>query len=174
MEKPWLDPNGQMYGAAALKEISKRWCPETWERFLIETVDRPQADAQVSSETYEELINKSSEPAGNNQSICPDHHFVALKKAMSRLTTQQSQILRHLFWDNRSIRETAKLMGVSKSLVSIQKQNSLKKLKGLMEIEMAKSPYSVGPREFHAPTEHPHEDDIRDVYLEDIKGSYLR
>lgn len=174
-ERPWLDANGQLYSNAALKEISKGWSSRTWEHFLSETVDKTQLDALVAPYKYDLMCEEAdlhwSEIAVSGFSAA---HVSALLKAMRRLTKQQSQILRHLYWDGMSIRQTAQQMGVSKTLVSIQKDNSLKKLKGLIEKELANFPYSERQDDFELSQKGSRDEDIREIYLEDIKGSYLK
>jgi DNA-directed RNA polymerase specialized sigma subunit len=175
LEKPWLDRNGRVYSDDALREITKNWSAETWELFLFETVDREQAETLQSPFKYDETCDKTWEQIWNvdTTSAFPIVYQKAAPLALKRLTTQQSRILRHLFWDAMSIRKTAETMGVSRSLVSIQKSNSIKKLKRLVEIEIAKFPISERQEGFLKVQKGESRDEqIRQVYKIDLKGVY--
>lgn len=130
--KPWLDPNGRLYSDDALKEISKTWDPSTWERFLSETIDVPQRELVQSTE--ERAINEYLTGEEKLDEMPRNELHALIRQLMRRhLSIQQQTILRMIYWENRSEREIAETLGLTKSRVPTQKSKSLSKLKRLLE-----------------------------------------
>ena len=175
--QPWLDDNGDVLSNTVLKQIAKLWDEKTWELFLHTTVEAGQQHSLLGADTCDSLdvravstrSEKYDEPAELKAMI------EKIPRALQRLTTQQKKIIEYLFWAGLSIRETAKVLGVSRTLVSIQKQNSFKKIRQLLNAD--RSGVSIGKR--FGQSERPdmvkaREEDIREVYLSDLKGSYIK
>lgn len=130
--EPWLDPNGRLYSDDALREVSKTWDAETWERFLAQTVDHSQREILQSDE--ERLIDEYL-TGDEKLDEMPRNELHGLIRQLIRrhLTHQQQKVIRMIFWENRSEREIAEIMGLNKGRVPTIKRQSLNKLKRLLE-----------------------------------------
>lgn len=173
--KPWLDPKGNIYSDAALREISKSWTAEMWETFLHETIDCASSEDLITPKKYDFLCEELSESIWNSDT--PEHlpEFKAeVRNAVKQLTLQQQQIIKAVFWNDRSFREIAKSIGTSHQLVAIQKTNSLKKLKKILNRHIAAPRMYERDGSFSPPENQTIEEQIREVYLQDLNGSYFK
>lgn len=145
--KPWLDSQGNIQSDSALKEISKSWSADTWEKFLSQTVDVEQSETILSPLAFENLtaIDPSTVWSSDSTSNFPQPFHQAVQKSLRLLTSQQLRVIKLVYWKDQSIRDCAKIMGVGRSLVSRQKWNSIRKLKRLSEIHV--DTFTIGKRE---------------------------
>lgn len=140
--QPWLDPNGHLYSDDALREISKNWDAQTWERFLKETVEHPQQEELITD------LLLTDELDGVWLDEVPDNSDVSEKiRRLIRfhLTPRQQQVIRLIYWESKSERRIAEMLGVSRSTVVGLKRDSLNKLKRLIENRPTISP--IGKRQ---------------------------
>lgn len=140
--QPWLDPDGRIYSDDALREISKNWSAQMWERFLKETVECPQKEELITD------LLLTDELDGIWLDEVPDNSDVSEKirrLIRSHLTPRQQHVIRLTFWESKSERQIAKMLGVSRSTVVGLKKDSLNKLKRLIENRLTVSP--IGKRQ---------------------------
>lgn len=130
--KPWLDPNGRIYSDDALKEVSKNWDAPTWERFLAETIDCPQREIVQSNE--ERLIDEYFTGDEKLDEMPRNELHDLIRQLIRRhLTIQQQSVIRMIYWQGRSEREIAEILGINKGRVPTIKRQSLSKLRRLLE-----------------------------------------
>jgi len=79
-----------------------------------------------------------------NETRLPDKVSVAVRNSVRTLTKKQRPIIRGVFWHDLSERDLEKVIGISRSLVSRQKTNSLNKIKRLLKRDGATSSYLIG------------------------------
>jgi len=143
MNKPWLDKNGDLLSDAELKIISKDWTQAQWDQYLSATIDVDQNENEVLHPAYNELLSELPEPL-ENETRLPDKVSVAVRNSVRTLTKKQRPIIRGVFWHDLSERDLEKVIGISRSLVSRQKTNSLNKIKRLLKRDGATSSYLIG------------------------------
>ncbi len=136
--RPWLDDNGVIRSDSSLREISKLWDPGTWERFLVETVERsasymrehpinPRAYGAALDEMTESIWAWTESPQGDV--VCD----LLRRMIRDHLTPRQQQIVRLLYWNGASERVAAETLGIARSTVVVQKRRVLRKLKKLLQ-----------------------------------------
>lgn len=130
--RPWTRKDGSMLSDEQLKKVSTNWSAETWEQFLIETVeqessyqrDMPALVSQTALNSFSETIwegqdsDQMDQVAKRLRLICRDH-----------LTPQQQQIIRSIYWNGHSERHIGEMLDLSRSSVKTQKQRALNKIK---------------------------------------------
>ena len=174
--KPWVDSAGEILSDKELREISKKWNAETWEQFLVDTVEgsesyqreeliSPYAYDCALDEMTESIWQCSSSPESEDtceqvRRICRDH-----------LTPKQQYIVRMIFWDGFSERRVADVMNISRSTVVVQKKRALNKIKDLFKTHQTNFPrYERAVK--HSPDQKGSRyEDIHEVYLEEISDS---
>ena len=154
--KPWHDGTGNILGDEVLRQISGSWTAEIWERFLTDTVDRSQPEKLISPKAYEAIIEEMIEPVWSDLNeldpLDTKERAQVRKCIRSCLTHQQQLIIRMIFWNEMSVREIAKALGVTNKQVTVQKDNSLRKLKRLLASYAAIFPCMKGKDDFsHSP-----------------------
>ena len=173
-QQPWLDPNGKVYSDAALKQISKTWDAKTWDKYLSEQSDKYLREESTDQRSYDFKCEKESMHVWNTQTGFPSDHPMAvqIRSKLKRLTKQQQQIIRCMFWQDLSLRETAATLGISATQVLVQKRRSLKRLKQLLEgavrtFRMSEGTVNSNPQQTI-------EEQIYEVYQSDLQGSYIK
>ena len=149
-KEPWLDINGNLLSDEELKERSKAWAVDVWERFLSRTVDVAQREEIVSPSSFERFsaIDPSTLWDSAAAKAYPESHHRAVQKSLRNLSNQQARIIRLVFWRGMSSREVAKNLGVCRSLVVRQKWNSLRKLKRLSQNYVSTQTIGKGREKF--------------------------
>ncbi len=139
--RPWLDGNGEMLPDHIIQASTKSWSPETWERFLVETVERSssyQRESLLRPRSYDSKVDATSETiwdcayTSEGDAVCK----TIRRLCRDKLTPRQQQIIRSVYWDGFSERKTAAMMGITRSTVAVQKQRALAKLRKLIEREL--------------------------------------
>lgn len=174
-QKSWLDNNGQMLTDENLKEVSKSWSAETWEQFLSSTVDRDMSSLETTVDNFEELLEQTSEGiAWGSSSKLPIAISRRIQEAMRLLTKQQKQILQLHFWGEMSERQIAQYMEISQQTVHVSKKSSLSKIKDFLENDAVTQSYLIGGSKNSKENTGTREQQIREVYLMDLQGSYMK
>ena len=175
--RPWLDESGVIRSDPVLRDISILWSADTWELFLVETVEGS------SSYQREDLINPCAYAGGLDEMTRSIWECVSSQESddlLSRirryirdhLTARQQQIIRLTFWDGLSERAAGEVIGVGRSTVAVQKRRSFKKLKKLIEM---REPNLFLDKRGRLKSEAPvksRDEQIRDVYHEEITNLY--
>lgn len=182
--RPWLDPDGNLYSTEALKELSKGWDKKLWDKFLSCTVDSSTQEKIPSPHVYHEACEKNFETifeqfVGEKREAPKDIQRL-IKEVVRHLTNQQVRILKEIYWENRSLREVARMLQIDGKQVRVQHARSLSKLKDLLISRTPNYTYSEGQRrflaEFFTPIDGPQNRDeqIREVYREDCQMRFFK
>ena len=79
------------------------------------------------------LVNLSAPDASVEEQIILRLMLEKLRAALSKLTPEEQQLLRDLFYCNRTEREAAELYGVSQPVIHARKQRIFEKIKKIIE-----------------------------------------
>jgi RNA polymerase sigma factor (sigma-70 family) len=137
----WLNDQGQIYSDKELIRISKDWDENTWEAFLVKTVERSTSymrEAVLSPTTYTMILQEMTESiwAWSDSSESADVSSRIRLLIRDHLTPRQQHVIRLTFWDGLSERKVGEILGISRTAVATYKSKSLKKLKGLIEARL--------------------------------------
>ena len=108
-------------------ELKKEWNANEWEEYL-KTIESPQTELLLDDPELVEAISeeKFKEGVANNMG---QNYSAQLNKIigllMEGLTEKQKQVLHHLFWESRTQRETARIMGIRHSSVQKIRERAL-------------------------------------------------
>lgn len=176
--QPWLDSTGVMLSDDVLKVISQKWNPETWELFLVETVERSQSymrETLLKPWVYESILDEMTDSIWAGQQSPESEDVCALLRRIIRdhLTPRQQHIIRLLFWEGLSARETGTVLGISAAAVSTHKFASFNKLQRLLEARLEFPPLSERTAKRSERTK-TREEQIREVYQEELNNFYGR
>lgn len=130
-ERPWLLENGDKTPDDHLKTLTPSWGADTWEQYLT-WVEAPRSESLISPRRYDHICEESKESIfefaqGNADDELKNRvgHYVA------NLTDQQREVVRMIFWENRSERSIAHHLGISQVSVHGLKRRALKKISNL-------------------------------------------
>lgn len=174
--RPWLDHTGKIYPDNRLREISQAWTPETWELFLKETVEGSQSyqrEDLISAKSYDLALEEHTASIwASDDSGINDNDFTKLRRLIrDHLSPRQQHTIRLVYWDGLAERKIAELLGVSRSMVAINKRRSLIKLEHLIEKRIPSLlPYDETSK---LPTTQPTSrlSDLQEVYREETSDS---
>lgn len=173
--KPWLDQDGNILSDKELREISKNWSTDTWEQFLLETVECQASDYRedlIHPRNYDRRLEEMTESVWQ----CSTDRSETIGELVRRLcrdhlSPKQQYIVRMIFWDGFTERKIADVMNISRSTVVVQKRRALSKIKDLIESRYATSTMYEGinlktsfRKDFDC-------DDIHEVYLQETSGN---
>ena len=175
-DEPWLDKNGKLIADRYLKEISKNWDTETWERFLVVTVEGNksyQRESLISAYAYDCALDEMSQTIWECMDSPEPKDICELTRRLCRdhLTPKQQQVIRLIYWEGLSLSEIARMLMLDRSTVEGHKVAALNKIKFLYEKKAAlfpqyerdyrKDPIQKGLRY----------EDLQSVYQEEISGN---
>ncbi|MGE3756117.1 MAG: RNA polymerase sigma factor [Pseudobdellovibrionaceae bacterium] len=127
-EKPWLNEKGHELSDYDLKEVSKNWDQETWERYL-QYLDGTLSEQQIRPYDYDDMAEKMDFTCWTfSQSDADDDIKKFVGAILKTLTRQQQRILKMTFWEGRSERFIADELRISRSTVKTLKKRVLKRL----------------------------------------------
>ena len=140
-QEPWINDQGQIYPDKELMLISKHWNEETWEKFLVATVERSASymrETVLTPTTYAMILEEMSESiwAWSESPKSADVSSRIRLLIRDHLTPRQQHVIRLTFWDGLSERKIGEILGISRTAVATYKSKSLKKLKGLIEARL--------------------------------------
>lgn len=127
-EKPWLNKKGHALSEHDLKEVSKDWDQETWEKYL-NSLDATLSDQQLKPYEYDYLAENAELTCWDLSQSSADNEakdFVA--NLLKLLTPQQQIIIQMNFWEGRSERYIAEELRVSRNTVKTLKKRVLRRL----------------------------------------------
>lgn len=177
INRPWLDESGVVYPDAKLGELSKNWDADTWEQFLIETVEGSssyQREDLISLKAYDCALDEMTESIwdSSDQATAGPLCDTVKRYCRDHLTPRQQHVIRLTFWNGLSERTIGEQLGVSRSTVMTQKRRALSKLKHLLE--KRESIFCLDERavELNRPQVRSRDAEIREVYQQEIKNFY--
>lgn len=172
--KPWLDSNMNVLPDAQLLELSRAWDVDTWERFLVATVDRNISRGETTLAKYEVLLEQEFEIARIRTFVLPLFVEKRIHQAIKTLTSFQRIVIEGFYFKKNSVREIAKTLNVAPSTVHESKKTSLNKIKHFLELDPNTVTYLIrGSQQFALEKGTRHEQ-IREVYNLDLRGGYLK
>ncbi|MFN9067462.1 MAG: sigma factor-like helix-turn-helix DNA-binding protein, partial [Bdellovibrionales bacterium] len=120
------------------------------------------------------LVENRSDHLFSFQTTVPEEVRRKLKWAVHQLSDVQRKIIYGLFFHEQHQTEIAKKLGLSQSAVNQAKKLSLNKIKQLIESDLIVAAYLIGGSKNLTPKERSRDEQILEVYLEDLKGSYIK
>ena len=123
---PWKDESGQTLADSILKETSKNWSQDNWEAYL-KWSETPLSESLMAQGSFIEMADSSQAKIFENIEQCTP---ISLKNKVANflelLTPRQREILRMIFWENKSEREIAAHLKISRSTVKQLKKRVLR------------------------------------------------
>ncbi len=114
-----------------LRRLSRNWSPEEWENYLVENIEIPLKETQIGFKRYQKACAKMTESIFENVSSQEESTRGLkdkIRPAMKLLTTRERQVIRYLFWHNRTRKETAETLGIGLGNVHNLRKRALKKI----------------------------------------------
>ena len=174
LPRPWLDCEGNVLPDVTLQETSKSWDADTWERFLNSTVDQELHRRETTVATYDDLFEDNLETLWGGFCPLPESVQRQTHLAIRSLTPVQRAVIRGLYFFGLSQAKLAQRLKVAQQTVSESKIISLKKIKSLLEVDPIVATYLIGGSANLKPFERSRDEQTREVYIRDLKGSYLK
>lgn len=171
--KPWQGAKRKILSDETLQEVSKSWDADTWELFLGSTVDVELSRNETLLDDYQYLIENSADHLFSFQTTLPEKVRLKVQAAIKQLSLLQQKVIDGLYFQELSEREVAKELQVSQPRIHILKKLSLNKIKQLLELDVITAAYLIGGSQNLALKERSRDEQILEVYLEDLKGSYI-
>lgn len=131
--KPWLKSDGQTMSDLELKQVCAHWSPQQWEDYLSTLdgkqmellLDDPTAIENVSQEDHDKaLLAISDEIDGSSHPSLQE----VITKILKRIPKNQRQVLNYIFWEDLSLSEAARRLGVTRSAVQHTRDRALKRV----------------------------------------------
>lgn len=145
-DKPWLDEKGHLLSDHELKQISKDWNQEIWEKYL-ESLDVGLSDRQSHPKDYDEMAEKMEHTCFEfSQTDTDDETKDKIAKVLVSLSPQQQTIIKMIFWEGRSERFIANKLRVSRYTIKTLKKRALRKLAALLKEVSPISPLVRGKK----------------------------
>ena len=125
-EMPWKDINGEDLSDENLRTASQNWSQSAWEAYLRNS-ETPLSESLLTQLLDFEITDSSqSEFFERSEQCAPNALKSGVKLYLDQLTPRQRQILRLTFWDNKSEREIAADLKISRSTVKEIKKRVLR------------------------------------------------
>ena len=132
---PWLDSNGEPLSTENLREISKHWSAEIWDRYA-ETLES--AQTEFMTKNYDLMLNKFASKWDDSSSDEVEDEFINysdLKMAFAELPSLDQAILEASVLDQLSEESIARKFGITRREVMKSKRRSI----GLLENRLHKT-----------------------------------
>jgi hypothetical protein len=172
--EPWLDASGKVFDDAKLREASRDWDQETWERFLKATVDKSRAEEEVCHSGYVDLAEDQFEGTWGHFELLPWRIEREVRAAVEQLEEPCPEIIKRIFWNGETQQFIADQLFINRSKIQRMKKNSLSKIKSLLEKKRSVLGYLIRGAQSLAPSRRSPGKQIRDVYRQDLGGSYFK
>ena len=134
-KRPWLNADGSLKSTEEIKSSCASWPPSIWEAYLSTLEDRaPEATISPAGVLKRESKLSAEELAVSIFDYISDSNEYSRFKdlvvdAMNRLSPRQLEVIRRIYWENKSQVVTAKELGISKSTVQVNLKRALEKLR---------------------------------------------
>ena len=128
-----------------LKKLSRNWTPEEWENYLRENVDVSLKETQVSTKRYNKACESMTESIFENigsQEESKRSLKDKIRPAMKLLSSRERQVVRYLFWHNKTREETAKALGIGLGNIHNLRKRALEKI----EVYFSKKPQKASKK----------------------------
>jgi RNA polymerase sigma factor (sigma-70 family) len=112
---------------------SASWTPEEWEAYL-SSFESPMREGLLSSDHYDRLAGAAETSIFDYAQESSDEKLVsAVQTALVNLSPAQRKVIQLTFFDLKSTRETASVLGVSQSAVCNLKKRAIKNLRNSLK-----------------------------------------
>lgn len=115
---------------AGMEGSVRGWLFTVTRHLVIDWVRKPHARREVVGVTY-------GEPASSTDSAEAVHDALAVRPLLRRLSPEHRAVLVHVYLCDRSIKETAGILGVPTGTVKSRQHNALRKLRTVVQPEAA-------------------------------------
>ncbi|MFE3162578.1 sigma-70 family RNA polymerase sigma factor [Streptomyces sp. NPDC059224] len=106
----------------------KGWLFTVTRHLVVDWVRKPHRRKEVVGGTYHD-------PPSGTEHTEAVHHIMVAKPALNRLSPEHRAVLVHLYLCDRTIKETADILGVPAGTVKSRQHNALRKLRGTFPAE---------------------------------------
>jgi DNA-directed RNA polymerase specialized sigma24 family protein len=173
--KPWLNNDSRLLHTEAIRAASKDWDAETWERFLKATVETDMSRNEVVWDHYESLLeDEQTDSIWTPVACVPEHVHKQIHRAIRTLAPIHKATVRGIFFYELSQVEIARKLKVSPPAVSQIKKKSLSKIEDLLRADLNTVAYLIGGSANLPLEAQTREQELRDVYCQDLNGSYMK
>jgi DNA-directed RNA polymerase specialized sigma24 family protein len=172
--KPWLNSEGKRLSENEIKLASKRWGAETWERFLIATVDKEISRQECVIEDYPDLLDDQTETVWDVHSSVPEHVHKKIHSSITTLTVPQKSVVRGIYFYELTERQLARKLNLTQPTINGTKKLSLKKIKVLIESDPISAAYLIGGSANLPLRVQTEKQELLQVYRADLNGSYMK
>ena len=134
MPRPWLDKNGQHKSDDEIRKICKNWTPTLWEEYLKNFEEGQREVLFKRPLDVERFSNEDHEQARRNFHSRSDFPLLKEKIAgvVEELSLKEQEVIRLLYWERLSLRESATILKTSKSSVSRLRNRALCRLEAIL------------------------------------------
>lgn len=174
ISKIWQGVDKKILEDAALKELSRAWEQADWEQFLAATVDGEMSRHETLLDHYNTLVEESSEHSWTGFTTIPVEVQRKVRWALRQLTSVQRTVIYGIFFHGLPRAEVAQKLGITRQTANVTKKISLNKIKHLIELDPYIAAYLIGGSKNLTQREQTREQEILEVYFEDLKGSYMK
>ncbi len=133
---PWRNPDGTRKTDAEISKLGKSWDVETWKQFLDEDVGKITEDGKLyfvkKFEDCPKLEKQTEDEEKFSNKMENLDLEVIFSLAFEELTPREQLILDKLFWEELSLRRTARALNTTPTNISTTKARVLKKLKMIL------------------------------------------
>ena len=172
--KLWLDPNNKLLSDDTIQEKSKEWDADTWEAFLLATVDRDMARQETVSDDYDDLLEQETHTIWFEHCRLPRAIQSSVDQSVRSLDLVPRKVVRGIYWRDLPQTKIAKKLKISQSLVCRQKNLSHRKIKDLLERDVITAAYLIGGSANLASGIKTWGQELCEVYQQELNGSYLK
>ncbi|EYT81822.1 MULTISPECIES: sigma-70 family RNA polymerase sigma factor [unclassified Streptomyces] len=106
------------------------WLFTVTRHLVIDWVRKPHARKEVVGATY-------NDPASGADHTAPVHDSLVARPLLRRLSPEHRAVLVHIYLCDRTIKETAGILGVPAGTVKSRQHNALRKLRSVARLEAA-------------------------------------
>lgn len=160
--KPWLDPSGKKLETEALKEVSKSWNEETWERYL-QSIETGIEGRLIGPKKFKKKCDYLEESIWEFSSETPNPDLQkAIKDAFSSLTEKQQIVLKKYFFDGLSLTAIGDDLHRHRTTIHEIKTAALNRIKE----HLNKNPYNLPSMKGQENSQEDVFDEIESLYWE--------
>jgi len=130
-KKPWEERPGRTLPLAELREVSRDWSSETWEKYL-ETIEGAQNDIIVGNfdETLKKFAKRQLESTPEEPARAD--RDVNLEPFLKQLPASERAVIRAMFFEGLSEREAGEKLNLTRRAILTLKYRGLKLLRSLL------------------------------------------
>jgi len=165
--KPWLDHRGRELPISSLQEISKGRDLRTWNSYA-DSLESPSEGKSLKPRKYRKIQEGQTKSIFSSaQGALENARILQVTQALDQLSPKQRLVIEQIFYQGKSLEETACSMGVSKHAAFERKNKALAKLKGVLSVKLNAVATYEGSSNLNEDSKTPFEE-LLEVMNEDI------